>query len=69
MAATVVTHEYLECYKLVLELEKEVRNAKCLLVKGDSPYTTLSKCETLAREARTEYHIYKEKQDAKGDSN
>ena len=60
--------EYMECYEKILRAEKELREAKILLVKGDSPYTSLSICENLTKEARTAWHIWKEKQDAQDNS-
>lgn len=54
---------YLKTYEAILRLEEAVRGAKSALLLGESPYVILQFIQNIAGEAKTEWHIAKDRED------
>jgi len=55
--------KYGKCFNLIMKLMEEARNAKCQVMRGESPYISLSFCEKLAHDARVAWHSANETED------
>lgn len=59
--------KYGESFRLIVQLIDEARKAKGQLMRGESPYISLSFCENLSRDARVAWHSVKEQEDKLGE--